>query len=144
MFILGAFTWSNKSKCPKYIHLYPQLPYLSLPVVNLTINKAQPPSNVKTTEIILKKNIIILFLGRKQSEDSVISLETEYSADTRAYHIKRFEIADTELDHFLGSGRMNKRRNAIVHKIDTMYMEGELHTFMENLLRSEYIETFLL
>lgn len=76
--------------------------------------------------------------------DSVISLETEYSADTRSYHTKRFEIADTELDHFLSSGRMNKRRNAIVHKIDTMYYEGELHTFMENMLRSEYIESFLL
>lgn len=125
------------------ITLFIRLAYLSLLLVNLKINKAPPPPYVITTEIILKKTLI-LFLGRKQSEDSVISLETEYSADTRAYHTKRFEIADTELDHFLGSGRMNKRRNAIVHKIDTMYMEGELRTFMENLLRSEYIDTFLL
>ena len=71
-------------------------------------------------------------------------METEYTADLRSYHAKRFEICDDELDHFLGSGRMNKRRNAIVHKIDTMYRDSELHTFMENLLRSEYIETFLL
>lgn len=90
-------------------------------------------------------NLIGKVRGRRdRSEDSVVSLETEYSADTRSYHTKRFEIADTELDHFLGSGRMNKRRNAIVHKIDTMYCDSELHTFMENLLRAEYIETFLL
>ena len=58
--------------------------------------------------------------------------------------MKKHEINDNELNVFMGSGRCCKRRDAIVHKIDTLYKDGELNTFMENLLRQEYIETFLL
>ncbi len=62
----------------------------------------------------------------------------------RSYATKKHEINDSELNLFMTSGRCCKRRDAIVHKIDTLYKDGELHTFMENLLRQEYIETFLL
>jgi len=81
---------------------------------------------------------------KRDSSSSDIEFETEYSADLRSYATKKHELNDGDLNLFLASGRMNKRRNAIVHKIDTLYGDSELHTFMENLLRQDYIETFLL
>ena len=85
-------------------------------------------------------------LGRNNKQISNVSIdfELDYDADLRSYNQKKNEINDNELNLFMASGKCCRRRNAIVHKIDTIYGNAELHVFMENLLRQEYIENFLL
>jgi hypothetical protein len=85
-----------------------------------------------------------LMKSRKQHSDLTVDFEVEYDADLRSYNQKKNEINDNELNLFMASGKCCRRRDAICHKIDTIYGNAELHVFMENLLRQEYIENFLL
>jgi len=118
--------------------------------VNKTEHKSDDKKKAKKKPGLFRTATLNLIRGNKknkeknESSSSDIEFETEYSADLRSYATKKHEIKDGDLNLFLSSGRMNKRRNAIVHKIDTLYGDSELHTFMENLLRQDYIESFLL
>lgn len=57
---------------------------------------------------------------------------------------KKKDLNDAKLDLFLESRVVSTRRNAITSRIDRYYRGAELITYMENLLRQEYIENFLL
>ena len=57
---------------------------------------------------------------------------------------KKKDLNDPKLDLYLESRIVSTRRNAITSRIDRYYRGAELITYMENLLRQEYIENFLL
>jgi len=57
---------------------------------------------------------------------------------------KKKELNDERLNSFLKSKITSSRRNAISSRIDKLYHGAELVTYMENLLREEYIQNFLL
>ena len=72
--------------------------------------------------------------------------DPEYNRiDLRDYdEEKKKDLNDSQLDLFLESRIVCTRRNAITARIDRYYRGAELITYMENLLRQEYIENFLL
>jgi hypothetical protein len=83
---------------------------------------------------------------RAKSEADRVNNEDLFRIDLRDYNQeeKKKEINDPALDLFLESRIVSQRRSAITSRIDKYFRGGELITYMENLLRQEYIENFLL
>jgi len=65
-------------------------------------------------------------------------------ADLRSYKEKKAEITDKELEKFLTSKIVSKRRRGYCDVIDKEDFYCELKSFRENLLREDYIENYLL
>lgn len=65
-------------------------------------------------------------------------------ADLRSYQEKKSEIADPELELFLSTKYLCKRRRGYCDVIDKEENYSELKRYRENLLREDYIENYLL
>jgi hypothetical protein len=76
---------------------------------------------------------------RRHLSDTAIS-----GVDLRTYEEKKNELNDKVLNAFLNSKRCSHRRNAICSRIDKYYLNRQLISFMEYLLREDYIKNFLL
>jgi hypothetical protein len=78
--------------------------------------------------------------------DNSIKEGVEYKifADCRTFEEKKDEINDIDLVYYLSTLSSKTRRNAICSKIDKNEYNKQLLSFMEYLLREDYIKNFLL
>lgn len=65
-------------------------------------------------------------------------------ADLRSYLEKKTELADPDLDLFLATKYLSRRRRGYCDVIDKDENHSELKKYRENLLREDYIENYLL
>jgi hypothetical protein len=101
------------------------------------LSKFKPSMNIKRRAL---DNKFSLYVTNKSNHAD----RTVPQIDLRQYSERQNELNDKTLDLYLSTDKYCSRRNAICSRIDKFYFNRQLISYMEHLLREDYIKNFLI